>query len=304
MAWRSEGKDKDVPSVTYFYGRTMLVPLVDDAGAKVLAFVKVTHAAKLGPSHYVGVGKVLSYVPLTAGASIPVDAEAYLEPGHELGDTAVEYLRFIDKRGVPWKIAGYRQPPEGFEKHVVAWTNEYGAEQMTREAETLDLVKKEIKGVEEAYVRNTPAITEATLLSDDEGPVVFVDANGLEGAFYAHAVHTEGKSSFFAVRASPFSTEVVGPAASLAQLQGDVSAYRDDVARASLALSTTAPSSTAANLAGLSVADDTPPSATSIAPTEPPAEAKSSSRWPSWTPFAFVGVMAYAAYKFDQSRGV
>ncbi len=284
--WRSEGTLKDVPSVaTYFYGRTILVPLAND-GNRVLAFVRVTRTGSVSPNYYVGVGKVLSYVPLTPGASIPEDAEVIVEPGHEIGDTAAQYLRFVDSRGVPWKIAGYREPPEGFEKHVIGWTSQYGDEQINVEGESLGEVEKAIKAV--AAPRDVPALDSKTIVSDDAGPVVLSPSatDVLEGPFLAHLVDEAGKPAFYALRSSVLANEIVGPATSLAQLQADVEAYKHDKARAALGLGSD-PTSTAGALSGLSK----PVEPGAGTPSAGGGAAPESSGMP-WAPIVLVGVVA------------
>lgn len=157
----------------------------------------------------------------------------------KLGKDAKTTLRFIDDRGVPWTIRGYVTPPDGFSGQVVAWTEQYGADEVSVEGATLDEVKAKIRAYVVVHARNLPTLTSKDRVRDDKGPISVEDVHGTQGAFGVWALDNQGPKAqtwYYAARSSAFSSEVVGPALSLSQLQGDVSAYRDDAERASLGL--------------------------------------------------------------------
>lgn len=226
-----------------FLGSTLLVELYDRDWPKnrVLAFVSASAEGDKSPLTGIApvVGRIVSYIPLEGGTPIVIP-EGTLATVELTEDTAKLKsapkagfrLRLVDKRGVPWTIAGYVTPPEGYEKQAVAWTNEYGADQTVVEANTLDALKGEINKVVEVTARNLPELGASTALRDDAGPILVNDDGG---PFLVHGVTKGDTQTYYAARITPFSTEIIGPASSLDQIKADVAAYRKDAARAAYA---------------------------------------------------------------------
>jgi MYXO-CTERM domain-containing protein len=189
-------------------------------------------------------GAVVDAIPLTDNFSLSslVGTVVSVYPGQPLAVLAADsspVLRYIDDRGVPWTIRGYTKLPEGFTDPVIGWTGEYGTEQTDVEGPTLDDVKKKIRAFSATHARNVPTLTSKDRIRDDVGPISIEDADGTQGPFGVWSLDNQGpkgKTYYYAARSSAFSSEVVGPALSIEQLRGDVSAYRDDRARASLGL--------------------------------------------------------------------
>jgi hypothetical protein len=258
MTWTASGKETG-DGISGLVGRRLVVRVYelekksfDDPTIQrvALAFVDAKTSVAAAPNIFGSTtpahvdGPIVDAIPLTDNFSLSSLKGTIVSvyPGQPLAVLAADsapVLRYIDDRGVPWTIRGYATPPDGFTEQVIGWTQEYGAEQTDVEGPTLDDVKKKIRDFAATHIRSVPTLTEKDRIRDDTGPISIEDVHGVQGAFGVWSLDNQGpkgRTYYYAARSTAFSSEVVGPALSIDQLRADVSAYRDDTARASLGL--------------------------------------------------------------------
>lgn len=249
MSWSGRMTGKGLMSDA-LQGKALVELTSPNGASKVLAFVgDLVEEHGLFDRHVAG--HILGFAPLSGATpvTIAVGDKAIFAPGDQMMhvDKAPPdgfRLRYIDQQGAPWEIGSFNSPEEtkaaGYDGQVIAWSAEYGSEDdpLTLDAATLPDVEKKIRDNQSIKSRRKPVLSPADMMHDDKGPIEIEDIHGYQGSFVTYLLANQGPKQaytyYYAARATPFSSELVGPARSLDQLRGDVSAYRDDSSRAAL----------------------------------------------------------------------
>ena len=203
-------------------GKVALARLRNDAGAEVIALVKISGVDDSGNA----VGSVIDYVP--KNVSVLEDVfYVYLDKVHPIDLAAPKteklILRYLDRQGVPWSIQAFHTPKDVVDKDVRATSPSYFDSEGLRVRFFTDTFDDAIKAIDANLLfRERPAFTEADIVKDFPS---FKDEVGTEWRVYKLDDPDRGAVGYYAAPNVFGMPVLVGPDKSLTELSRDVRAF-------------------------------------------------------------------------------